>query len=95
MYNNKFGTKYICFDLFRFLKDRYSFASDIWAMGITMYELMTLHRPFEGKSREYIRNKLSLGEYPYLKKEDIKGLYDDELVDSVNMMLTVCICFIL
>jgi serine/threonine protein kinase len=67
---------------------RYSTLSDVWAIGITMYEIITLHNPFEEmKTIEEIKSLLSSGKYPVL--EDKNRLYDIEMIEIINLMLKV------
>jgi serine/threonine protein kinase len=77
--------------IYFFFVDRYSTLSDVWAIGITMYEVITLHNHFEGKGCEEIKLQLKSGKYP--KIEDTKGLYDVEMINIVNGMLSVCFFF--
>jgi serine/threonine protein kinase len=54
---------------------RYSFDSDVWAMGITMYEVITLHNPYEGMTTLEIKSSLKSDKYPQICLEEIKGYY--------------------
>jgi hypothetical protein len=60
-------------------------------MGITMYEVITLHNPYEGMSIRKIKTTLESGKYPQIRSEEVEGCYyDEELLRVVNMMLVVC-----
>jgi serine/threonine protein kinase len=37
----------------------YDEKSDIWALGVILYEMTTLNRPFEGKNLEELIEKIS------------------------------------
>jgi hypothetical protein len=52
-----------------------------------MYEVITLHDPFENKSYEAIERQLSSGKYPVVVDE--KGFYDVEMIKLINSMLSV------
>lgn len=41
----------------------YSFASDIWAMGVVLYEMMTLTFPFQGKELAVLAKKITQGKF--------------------------------
>jgi eukaryotic-like serine/threonine-protein kinase len=40
-----------------------SIASDCWALGVLMYEMLTGHLPFEGRSETEIRVRIERGQY--------------------------------
>jgi hypothetical protein len=68
----------------------------VWAMGITMYEVITLHNPYEGMKTEEIKSSLKSNKYPQICLEEIKGYYEEKLLKVVNMMLSVCnFCFVI
>jgi serine/threonine protein kinase len=69
---------------------RYSTLSDVWAVGITMYEVIKLKKAFYGKEKEEIKNILMSGQYPRLEIDSEKD-YDEEMIDVVNTMLNVYI----
>jgi hypothetical protein len=58
-------------------------------MGITMYEVMTLHSPYEGMNLKEIKTELKSNKYPEIRLEEVKGCYDEGLVRVVNKMLSV------
>jgi serine/threonine protein kinase len=77
----------IHFNSFFFFVYSYSFLSDVWAIGITMYEIITLHNPFENKNEKKIKSELLSNNYPILT--DKEGLYNNEMIKIINSMLTV------
>jgi serine/threonine protein kinase len=68
---------------------RYSPRSDIWAIGITMIFVITQKVAFSGKKEEEIKEELLSGKYPQIKIEDYERLYDKEMINLINSMLTV------
>jgi serine/threonine protein kinase len=79
-----------------FIYFRYSTKSDIWAIGMTMYEVIKLKNAFSGKNGKEIKketkNILISGSYP--KLEESEDLYDKEMINTINLMLNVYIIFI-
>jgi NIMA (never in mitosis gene a)-related kinase len=53
--------------------------SDIWAMGCILYEIMALHRMFEGSSLPALVMKITAGKYKSLPK-----FYSDDLSNLVS-----------
>jgi serine/threonine protein kinase len=83
---------FINFFLFCF---RFSTKSDIWAIGMTMYEVIKLKNAFSGKNNNEIinemKNILTSGSYP--KLEESEKLYNKEMINTINLMLNVLYLF--
>lgn len=66
-------------------KEKYSFKVDIWGLGVTFYQLITLNFPFEGSTNEEIQENIINGN----KKEipqDCK--IDPSFIEMINKMLS-------
>ena len=46
----------------------YSFKSDIWALGVLLYEMCTLRPPFDESSLHFLALKIVRGVYPALQR---------------------------
>lgn len=62
----------------------YSFKSDIWSMGVLLYELCCLKPPFEAGSIHYLALKIVKGKYPPIPKA-----YSQPLRTLVDRLLRV------
>lgn len=61
---------------------KYSFKIDIWCLGMIIYELMMLHRPFDDPNLDKILSKICFEDLP-----PITQIYSTELIEIVKGML--------
>jgi len=54
----------------------YDHRSDIWSMGVVLYELLTLQHPFNADSLQMLALKIIQGNYPPIPKEYSKAIDD-------------------
>lgn len=63
---------------------RYSKKADVWSLGVLVYEILALKRPFNATNMKSLMNKVLTGEYPPLPEK-----YSQELKDVVKFLLVV------
>jgi NIMA (never in mitosis gene a)-related kinase len=64
--------------------DFYSFPTDVWSLGVVMYQLMTLELPFEGSNSMRTHHLIIDEDYP---PSPITGNYSEELKQVIYKML--------
>jgi NIMA (never in mitosis gene a)-related kinase len=63
----------------------YDFSSDIWALGVLLYEMCDLKMPFEGKNLPQLYMKIANGSFPPLNNKNLSK----DLKNLVNCLLNV------
>ena len=61
---------------------QYSYASDLWALGVIIYQILSASLPFKGKTQEATFEKIKTGQYemPLDIGEDAKDLISKLIV---------------
>jgi len=63
----------------------YNSSSDMWALGVVLYEMVTLRRPFEAQNQCALILKIVRGEFPPIPSENASSC----LIDIINRLLTL------
>ena len=84
-YNRKVCTPYYMSP--EMIKGKSVYASDVWSMGVILFILVTGKKPFIGKNKDEIFNKINSGEYDEESLNNAKC--SDEVKDLIKKML-VC-----
>ena len=66
------------------LGDPYSFPTDIWSLGVILYELCTLQLPFIGRSRGELNANIIRGRFAEFKSD-----YSDDIKNLLKNLLNV------
>ena len=69
-------------------KEKHSYASDFFSLGVVCYEMMMKKRPYVGKNRQEIKEKMSKGQVQ-IKKEQIPKGWSPQIADFVNKLLMI------
>lgn len=62
----------------------YSFASDIWSLGVILYEMCALKPPFNSESLHFLALKIISGKF-----NNIPSKFSSEIKSLINSMLCV------
>ena len=66
------------------LKQGYNTKSDIWALGVVLYEMCTFNKPFTDETEEGLFQKVTSGKYP-----PVGNKYSKELTGLIDEMLKI------
>ena len=67
-------------------KEKHNYASDFFSLGVICYEMMMKKRPYIGKNRQEIKEKMSK-EQIQLKNNEIPKGWSSEFIDFINKLL--------
>ena len=67
-------------------KEKHSYTSDFFSLGVVCYEMMIKKRPYLGKNRQEIKEKMSK-EQVQIKSNEIPKNWSKEIVDFINKLL--------
>ena len=65
-------------------EEPYDNKSDIWSLGIIIYEMLALHPPFQANNMNNLYKKIIRGQYG-----KISNRYSDDIIDIVKLLLKV------
>ena len=69
-------------------KEKHSYTSDFFSLGVVCYEMMMKKRPYVGKNRQEIKEKMSK-EQVQIKKGQIPKGWSPQIADFVNKLLMI------
>ena len=64
------------------LKQNYNTKSDVWSLGVVLYEMCTFNKPFQGESVKEIYNKIIENIYP-----SVGNKYSKELINLLGELI--------
>ena len=67
-------------------KEKHSYVSDFFSLGVVCYEMMMKKRPYTGKNRQEIKDKMSK-EQVQIKNNEIPKGWSPEFADFINKLL--------
>ena len=67
-------------------KEKHSYTSDFFSLGVICYEMMMRRRPYIGKNRQEIKDKMSKEQVQIKNEEIVKG-WSSECCDFINKLL--------
>ena len=67
-------------------KEKHSYVSDFFSLGVVCYEMMMKKRPYIGKNRQEIKDKMSKNQVK-IKNEEIPKGWTPEFADFINKLL--------
>ena len=67
-------------------KEKHSYPSDFFSLGVVCYEMMMKKRPYTGKNRQEIKDKMSK-EQVQIKNNEIPKGWSPEFADFINKLL--------
>ena len=67
-------------------KEKHSYTADFFSLGVICYEMMMKKRPYIGKNRQEIKDKMNK-EQVKIKKEEIPKGWSPEIADFINKLL--------
>jgi len=65
---------------------KHSYPSDFFSLGVICYEMIMKKRPYLGKNRQEIKQKMA-SEFVQIKKSEIPNGFSQEFVDFTNKLL--------
>lgn len=68
------------------LRKNHSYATDFYAVGVILHELMLCRRPYKGKTRKDVREQMTTVN-PKLSKTDVPDNWTEDAVDLINKLL--------